>query len=322
MATDLLAALIHLNLAAAGAVLVMLAARPLVRKHFGPEVAYRLWVCVPIAAGAALFPAAGATRIVPPGEGPHFDPVYQASQGLMHAPAGLLLGLWLAGAVLAGAIIAISQLRFLDMARRGLAGPAVAGVIVPRIVMPADTDERFSPEERVLIRAHERTHIDRGDPRTNGLIALAQCLCWLNPLVHLAAREARLDQELACDALVLAHRPGQKRRYAETLLKTQLGAIAAPLGCHWLAGASAHPLEQRIAALRRPAPDFQRQDIGALVMGGAILLAAYGAWKAQPPAPAEGMPPEEVYVAHEVHHMQAIIVAHRKELIAVPSIRR
>jgi beta-lactamase regulating signal transducer with metallopeptidase domain len=308
MATDVLVALIHLNLAAAGAVLAVLAIRPLVRRNFGPEMAYRLWVCVPIAAGAALFPAAAATRIVPPGDGPHFDPVYQASQGLMHAPAGALLGLWLAGAVLGGLVIAIGQLRFLDMARRGLAGPAVAGVVAPRIVMPADADARFSTEERALIRAHERTHIERGDPRTNGLIALAQCLFWLNPLIHLAAREARLDQELACDALVLAHRPGQKRRYAETLLKTQLGAIAAPLGCHWLAGASAHPLEQRIAALRLPTPDFQRQDIGAFVMGGVILLAAYGAWMAQPPAPAEGMPPDEVFVVHEVHHMQAIIV--------------
>ncbi|THD60310.1 M56 family metallopeptidase, partial [Phenylobacterium sp.] len=129
-------------------------------------------------------------------------------------------------------------------------------------------------------------------------------------------------QELACDALVLAHRPGQKRRYAETLLKTQLGAIAAPLGCHWLAGRSAHPLEQRIAALRMPAPDFQRQDIGAFVMGGVIVLAAYGAWKAQPPAPAEGMPPDEVYVAHEVHHMQAILVMRHKQPAAVLPILR
>jgi beta-lactamase regulating signal transducer with metallopeptidase domain len=140
------------------------------------------------------------------------------------------------------------------------------------------------------------------------VIALIQCLSWFNPLIHLAAREARLDQELACDAAVLAHRAGQKRRYAETLLKTQLGAIAAPLGCHWLAGAAPHPLEQRIKALRRPAPDFQRQDIGTFVMAGAIVLAAYGAWKAQSPAPAEGMPP--IYVPVEVeHHMQAIIVS-------------
>jgi len=309
MATDLLSALIHLNLAAAGAVIVVLLARRRVRRHFGAEIAYRLWICVPAAAGAALFPAAQATRIVPPGDGPHFDPVYQASQGLMQAPAGALLMLWLAGAFLGACIVALCQRRFLDMAGRGLAGPAVAGFFAPRIVMPADAQAVYSPEERALIRAHERTHIDRGDPRTNGLIAAIQCLCWFNPLIHLAAREARLDQELACDATVLAHRPGQKRRYAETLLKTQLGAIAAPLGCHWLAGSAPHPLEQRIAALRRPAPNFQRQDIGALMMAGAVVLAAYGAWKAQPPAPAEGLPPEYVPVVHEVHHMQAIIVS-------------
>src|SRR5258708_15455297 len=256
MAAELLSALIHLNLAAAGAVLVVLVVRRLVRRAVGAQLAYRLWVCVPAAAGAARFPAAAATRIVPPGDGPHFDPIYQASQELMQAPAAALLGLWLAGALLGAALVAFWQLRFLAMARRGPAGPAVAGFFAPRIVMPADAATLYSPEERVLIRAHERTHIERGDPRINGFIALAQCLSWFNPLVHLAAREARLDQELACDAAVLAHRAGQKRRYAETLLKTQLGAIAAPLGCHWLAGAAPHPLEQRIKALRRPAPDF------------------------------------------------------------------
>jgi beta-lactamase regulating signal transducer with metallopeptidase domain len=308
MANELLSALIHLNLAAAAAVLAVLMARRHVRRYFGPEIAYRLWVCVPAAAAAALVPAAQATRIVPPGDGPHFDPVYQASQDLMQAPAGTLLLLWLAGAALGALTVAFCQLRFLAMARRGLAGPAVAGFFAPRIVMPADAASLYSPEERTLIRAHERTHIDRGDPRTNGLIAAVQCLCWFNPMVHLAAREARLDQELACDAAVLAHRSGQKRRYAETLLKTQLGAIAAPLGCHWLARGAPHPLEQRIKALRRPAPDFQRRDLGAFMMAGAILLAAYGAWKAQPPAPAEGMPPELVPVVHEAKHMQAIIV--------------
>jgi beta-lactamase regulating signal transducer with metallopeptidase domain len=309
MANDLVAAFLHLNLAAAGAVLAILLIRPLVRRHFGPEIAYRLWICAPIAGGAALFPAAAATRIVPPGDGPHFDPLFLASQGLSHAPSGLLIALWFTGALLAAGLVALCQLRFLDMARRGLAGPAVAGFIAPRIIMPADTAALYSEEERSLIRAHERTHIDRGDPRTNGFIAFAQCLCWFNPLVHLAAREARLDQELACDAAVLAHRPGQKRRYAETLLKTQLGSVAAPLGCHWLAGSAPHPLEQRIAALRRPSPDYQRQDVGAFLMAGVILLAAIGAWKAQPSATAEGYPPEYAPIVHEVRHMQAIIVA-------------
>jgi beta-lactamase regulating signal transducer with metallopeptidase domain len=306
MATDVLFTLIHLNLAAAAAVLTVLAVRPVVRRQFGAEIAYRLWICVPVAALGALLPAEAATRIVPPGLGFHFDPVYQASQSLALAPARPILALWLAGAALGVAVIAYCQLRFLRMAGRGRAGPAVTGFFVPRIIMPGDAQTRYSDEERVLIRAHERTHIERGDPRTNGLIAFGQCLLWFNPLVHIAAREARLDQELACDAAVLAHRPGQKRRYAETLLKTQIGAIATPLGCHWLAGAAPHPLEQRIKALRRPTPNYRRRDLGLGLMAFAVLMAAWGAWKAQPAAMAQGMPP--VYVPVEVEHMEAIIV--------------
>ena len=307
MANEVLGALIHFNLAVAAATLAVLALRGPVRSRFGAQVAYRLWTGVPVAGLAALLPPAQATRIVPPGEGPHFDPIFMASQGLAHVPALLALIAWLGGALLAMAVVAVCQLRFLGLARRGLAGPAVAGVFAPRVIMPHDAEAQFTAEERQLIRAHERTHIDRGDPRTNGMIALAQCLFWFNPLVHLAARAARLDQELACDAQVLAHRFGQRRRYAETLLKTQLGAIAAPLGCHWLAGHAAHPLEQRIQALRQPAPDFRRQDHGAIALACALALAAYGAWKAQPAAPAEGFVPDDPPAA-EAHHMQAIIV--------------
>jgi beta-lactamase regulating signal transducer with metallopeptidase domain len=307
MANDVLAVLIHLNLAAAAASLAVLALRRPVRRQFGAQVAYQLWCGVPIAALCAQLPPAQATRIVPPGEGPHFDPLFMASQGLAQAPAPLLLSLWLWGVVASVAIVAACQLRFLKLARRGLAGPAVAGVFAPRVIMPHDAEARFTAEERVLIRAHERAHIERGDPRANGLIALSQCLFWFNPLIHLAAHTARLDQELACDAQVLAHRPGLRRRYAQTLLKTQLGAVAAPLGCHWLAGHAAHPLEQRIGALRQPAPDVRRQDQGAMALACALVIAAYGAWRAQPCAPAQGFAPDDYPVA-EAHHMQAIIV--------------
>jgi beta-lactamase regulating signal transducer with metallopeptidase domain len=308
MANDLLAGLVHLNLAAAAAVLAVLALRPLARRPFGAELTYGLWACVPIAAVATLIPAAAATRIVAPGVGPHFDPVYVASRALAEAPAALLIGVWAIGAAAWAAGLAMGQLRFLDLAREGLAGPAVAGVIAPRIVMPADADRLYSDDERALIRAHERTHIVRGDPRANALIALAQCLCWFNPLVHLAAHQARLDQELACDATVLRHRAGQKRRYAETLLKTQLGAVAAPLGCHWLAGSASHPLEQRIAALRQPMPTFQRRDLGALALAALVALSAFVAWKAQPMAEAQGMPPILVAVPSSAPHVQLTIV--------------
>ena len=285
MANELLTILLHMNLAAGGAVLAVLAVRGLARRYFGAGFAYRLWTAVPVAAVAALFPPPAARWIPLPGSPRTL--VGQAADAMANAPATAILTLWIAGALVAGLLIAMRQMRFLALANRGLAGPAVAGVIVPRIIMPANADERFTPEERAIIRAHERAHIDRKDPRTNGMIALAQCLCWFNPLAHLAAREARVDQELACDATVLTRLHGQRRRYAETLLKTQLTESLAPLGCHWV-GARAHPLEVRIQALRLPIVSHRRHDwaLGALAL--ILALCAYAAWAAQPAGPAMG----------------------------------
>jgi len=285
MANEFLAALLHMNLAAAGAVLAVLALRGPTRRYFGAGYAYRLWAAVPVAAVAALFPPPAARWIALPGSPKPL--VVQAAEAVERAPANAILMFWIAGVLLAGGLIALRQMRFLALARRGLAGPAVAGVIAPRIVMPADADSRYTPEERRIIRAHERTHIDRKDPRVNGLIALAQCLSWFNPLVQLGAREARIDQELACDATVLARLPGQRRRYAETLLKTQLATEAAPLGCHWV-GTREHPLETRIKTLALPMPSDRRRDLGLGVLAVAMALAGYAVWFAQPPGPAVG----------------------------------
>jgi beta-lactamase regulating signal transducer with metallopeptidase domain len=285
MANELLAVLLHMNLAAAGAVLAVLAVRGVARRRFGAGFAYRLWACVPVAALAALLPPPAARWIPLPGSPRPL--IGQAADAVAQAPAIAILTLWLAGILLAAGLIAVRQMRFLALARRGLAGPAVAGVIAPRIVMPANADERFTPEERAIIRAHERAHIDRKDHRANGWIALAQCLCWFNPLIQLAAREARVDQELACDATVLARLPGRRRRYAETLLKTQLTETLAPLGCHWVGG-KAHPLEVRIQALRLPAASDRQRDWGLAALALTLALAAYAAWAAQPAGPALG----------------------------------
>ena len=93
----------------------------------------------------------------------------------------------------------------------------------------------------------------------------------------------RLDQELACDATVIARLPGERRRYAEALLSGQHTSIQAPLGCHWSAGT--HPLEARIVTLMQPQPARERQDAG--MIGLAILAAVIGiaAWAVQPPMP-------------------------------------
>lgn len=125
--------------------------------------------------------------------------------------------------------------------------PASLGLWCPRIVVPADFSVRYNADERALILAHERMHLRRGDLHANLLAALMLCVGWFNPLMHLGWRAFRLDQELACDAAVLAQHPGKRRSYATAMLKTQLGGDFTPLACHW---AASHPLAHRIAALR------------------------------------------------------------------------
>jgi TonB family protein len=115
----------------------------------------------------------------------------------------------------------------------------------------------------------------------NALACAAQCLCWFNPLVHLAAHLLRIDQELACDATVIDRFPAERRTYAELLLKTQLATQALPLGCHWPAG-SAHPLKARIAMLKSPLPHRAMRAMGLAVVAGLTLGAGGLAWSAQP----------------------------------------
>ncbi|HEX3699138.1 MAG TPA: M56 family metallopeptidase [Phenylobacterium sp.] len=267
---DVLDALLRVNLVASAAILAVLVLRLPARRRFGPEVAYRLWAAPPLAAVATLMPL----KVAPP-------PIH----ALTHVAAGslspTLIAVWAVGLALAAVFMGHAQLVFLAEARRGRAGPAVVGVLTPRVVMPPD-DGRYTADERALIRAHEREHITRKDPRAGALIALFQCLGWFNPLVHLAAHVARLDQELACDAAVVRRHPKSRALYAKTLLKTQLATAALPLGCYWPAR-SRHPLEVRVGLLRRTPRDQGLE--GPLLVGAAIVTAAILAWSAEPPLP-------------------------------------
>ena len=178
--------------------------------------------------------------------------------------------------------------RFAEAVKAGRAGPAAVGVIQPRLVTPADFAQRFSDDERALVRAHERAHIERLDARANAAAALASWLFWFNPLLHLGVRAMRLDQELACDATVLERLPAARRRYAETLLRTHPAEPAPLLGCQWRA--RSHPLETRIAMLAAPPPSQTRRDLGLAILIAACAGAFAAAWALQPPARTAAVP--------------------------------
>ena len=300
MGDDFLAILMRANLAGAAAILLILAIRGTVARQFGARAAYALWLLVPLAAAANLAPAR-TIRLEPPVDaGPaetvSVDVVAQSiREGVADTafgPGSSLFPLWLVGAAAWLAFLVWRQARF-DRAlgrltpeaglfraeARGI-GPAVVGTLRPRIVLPADFEARFTAAEREVVIAHERAHLQAGDHLVNALVAALQCLCWFNPLVHLAAHRLRQDQELACDAVVIARHPRAKKSYAEAMLKTQLAPLALPLGCHWPAGA-ARPLKQRIALLKSP-PGELRRLAGVVLVAGLSVAGGLAAWAAQP----------------------------------------
>ena len=293
MAAELLEALVRANVAAAAAILLVLLLRRPARRLFDARAAYALWLTVPLAALASLAPRPVAMTVLEP----LILTASAAAPASVFVPglaASILIAAWLAGALLAAGVLSRRQARFMTAlgrlspgmdgvlrAEHPAVGPAVIGALRPRIVTPADFETRFDAAEQALILSHEGVHLARGDGLVNALAAAAQCACWFNPLVHVAVRALRIDQELACDAAVLARHPQQRRTYAGALLKAQLDAPALPVGCHWPATGE-HPLKERIAMLKTPLPAAPRRIAGLAAAGVASLTVAGAAWAVQP----------------------------------------
>jgi beta-lactamase regulating signal transducer with metallopeptidase domain len=290
MTSDALLLIARINLAGAAAVCVVMALRAPVRRLFGAGAAYGLWTLAPLAALAMILPGRVVTLTQAPSSvaasSAAWSEAFAAPAPLLPAGPGwpaVLAGLWIAGVLASFAGLAWQQTRFGHAMRAGRGGPAVLGVLKPRIVTPADFASRYTPREQMVVLAHERTHLARHDSRINAAVALVRCALWFNPFVHLLARYLRIDQELACDAAVVAAFPHARRAYAEALLKTQLAGRPLPLGCYWPAQA-AHPLAQRIGLLTLGPPRWPGARLGT---GAVALLALAGAWTAWATRPAE-----------------------------------
>ncbi|MGQ4661515.1 TonB family protein [Lysobacter sp. F6437] len=292
---DALPLLAETTIAGSAAILVVLMTRHYLRTYFGAGVAYASWSLVPAALAAVLLPAATvATPMAVMAQ-----PVAALPVAVSHGPTTTIDGstaamlAWAIGVLFSIAWFALQQRRFRralgtlrsrgdglqqSSAIRGL--PAAFGLLRPRIVVPADFDQRFSAEQQRLMRAHERSHIRGGDLHLNAAVVALRCLFWFNPLVHLASRRFRHDQELACDQRVITLHPKSRRAYGEAMLKAQLASQALPLGCHWGYG---HPLKERIAMLNQPVPTRTRWAFGSAAVCVLTLLVAFTAWAAQPP---------------------------------------
>ena len=292
MATEGLGYLLRSGVAISMATLIVLLCRRPLRRWLGARVAYALWLLVPVAAIAALAPAP-SRQILAPAASQAWIGIPHALGNAMAPAAGIdaspiLLVLWVLGAAGAAFVFACRQAGFNRRILRRKDqpfdevvehGPAVTGILRPRIVLPTDFRQRYDDHEQILVLAHERVHLRRGDVQAHTFAIALRCVFWFNPLLHYAAACFRFDQELACDAVVLARFPSSRRIYGDAMLKTQMAESGFPIGCHWQ---SIHPLKERIAMLKQPIPTTLRRASGTLLVATFVLACSLGAWAAQP----------------------------------------
>src|SRR5690606_12969634 len=294
-ANELLRSLLEATAFTSLAILLVLALRRPLRAGFGSRVAYAAWALVPVSLIAVLLPAAPVSVALPALAPVAFTYVPQAADGVAHAASvganGVLAALWVLGTVAAISLLVHRQRRFrrgLGQLRRRADGlqadasaglPAAMGWLRPAIVLPADFDSRYDAGQRALMLAHERMHISRGDLHANAFAAALGCLFWFNPLLHFAMRSFRHDQELACDACVVAAAPTLRRAYGEALLQAQFAAQGMPLGCHFGFG---HPLKERITMLKESLPSPARRIAGSALVASMVFGVAFAAWATQP----------------------------------------
>ncbi len=148
-----------------------------------------------------------------------------------------------------------------------LAMPALMGLFKPTLLLPRGF--LSTCDEPELVIRHELVHFQRRDPLFNALAAFLRCAFWFNPLVHIAERRYRDDQEVACDRAVLADAPvDQRYGYGRALV----GAVSPRAGLLTGFVATEPALKRRVRWLAHHRVDYRREAAGSMM----ILALALG----------------------------------------------
>ncbi len=235
--------------------------------------------------------------------------------------SGILLATWLAGTSAAGVTLLLSLVRSRQLmrassevadaawrataealsARLGLTGrvrllrsptvrtPMAGGIWRPVIFLPRSSST-WSAERREVVLAHEIGHLAERDPLRHLVARLAVACYWFNPLAWLAARQASVAQEQACDESVLAL--GTRRStYARVLLELSESMPAAATAVAALPMVEPTLLETRVMAiLNHAARPATRRRLVIPVVGAALFTFAVAAVQPSVTAAAPSVP--------------------------------
>ncbi|MBY0305372.1 MAG: M56 family metallopeptidase [Sphingomonas sp.] len=144
-------------------------------------------------------------------------------------------------------------------------GPLAFGIWRKVVAFPSDFTDRYDEDERTLALAHELAHHARGDLVANWVALGVLALHWFNPIAWRAFRAFRADQEMACDARVLAGRTAAfTHAYGRAIVKSAHGgAISAACHLHTI-----NDLKGRLRML-----SSTKKSRGRLVAGSMAVIA-------------------------------------------------
>lgn len=194
--------------------------------------------------------------------------------------------------------------------------PLTWGALRPVLLVPAEASA-WTDERRRLVLLHELAHIRRWDWLTQLVAHVACAAYWFNPLVWLAARQMRIQRELACDDLVLAS-GARASDYAQELL-----ALAAGLSDARLSALVAVPmarrgaLEDRLRGILDSRRSRAALTTAAVCLGAALAVAAIAPLamlRAAPPGSAAEQPSEETPMKEPAEKPAEAAAAPQKDL--------
>ncbi len=273
--------------------LVLLTEKYLTEK-LGAKLAYLLWLFVPLILVANNLPntmlpvvSESFTRYIvkvnPVSNVPSFDPLFTV---------------WGAGVAIIFTFVAFHYVRLLvsiaptssfQIANKKAFASSVAttpmlfGFATPRILLPIGFERQFTALQQSMILEHEYVHYQHRDHLWNLLALTLALIFWFNPLVWIALRSFRINQELACDATVLRH----KTKTEKVLYATALVQCAE----HSLRNITLYPtfgdkstMIKRINLIKQPVEKSKILGVAALLIGG-ILTANTALANLVPPPP-------------------------------------
>lgn len=153
--------------------------------------------------------------------------------------------------------------------------PAVYGFVKPTIYFPIHVAKQLSVQQIQLIIEHEEQHIKQKHLWLNLLWDVLVCIGWFNPLIYIARKNFRHDQELFCDYLVLNKGNHTRTKdYGHALLSTVSATHSVSLLCSWKVF---NQLEERIMNITEP---LNKTGKIVMTLGAAFVLSCCAVYAA------------------------------------------